>query len=75
MLKLIPSNEPRFAVFDYPYSTNEKPPRHLSKLLFIGWSPDESEVKSKMIYASAKVNFKNKLGIAKDVQATDLSDV
>ena len=74
-VKLLPSNEPRFAVFDYPYVTDEKPPRHLSKLLFIGWSPDNSVVKEKMTYASTKVSFKNTLGIGKDHQATDFSDV
>ena len=74
-LKLLPRDEPRFAVFDYAYETDEKPPRHLSKLIFIGWSPDNSAVKKKMIYSSAKVSFKNKLGIAKDLQATDLSDL
>ena len=71
----MPSAEPRFAVFDYPYETDEKPPRHLSKLVFIGWSPDNSDVKLKMVYASAKITFKNKLGMAKDLQAVDLSDV
>lgn len=75
-VKLLPATEPRFCVFDYPYVTNEKPPRHLSKLLFIGWSPDDSDVKPKMTYASAKMSFKMKLpGISKEVQATDFSYV
>jgi len=74
-VKLLPLNEPRFAVFNYPYTIYEKPTRHLSKLIFIGWSPDSSDVKLKVAYSSLKINFMTKLGMTKDLQAVDLSDV
>ena len=74
-VKLLPLNEPRFAVFNYPYTTDEKPPKHPSKLIFIGWSPDNSDVKLKMLYASRKVTFMKQLDMAKHLKATDLSDV
>lgn len=70
----LPRNEPRFAVFDYHFISNDGHARE--KLIFVHWSPDTSPVGSKMLYASSKENLKKRLsGIAKEFQATDDSDL
>ena len=72
----IPKSEQRFGIFDYEFKTNEKPPRAISKLIFIAWSPDDSDAKLRMIYASTKEKFRSKLvGTNHVVQANDYSDV
>lgn len=39
-------------------------------------APETSRIKSKMVYASSKENFKRRLvGLSKEVQATDASEV
>ena len=37
-----------------------------SKIIFVFWAPDEAPMFGKMIYATAKENFKKYLGISKD---------
>jgi len=70
----LPDAEPRYAVVDFAYSTDDGRPQ--SKLLFVLWSPDNSPVKFKMVYASSKDNIKRKLvGVAKELQANDRSEV
>ena len=75
-VKVLPKTEARYAVFDYTYKTDEKPPREVSKIVFVYWSPDDGPSRPKMIYAITKEDFKKKLvGIAKDLQANTLADV
>lgn len=70
----LPQNEPRYAVVDFEYKTDDGRPQ--AKLLFVLWSPDESPIKKKMVYASSKDNLKRKLvGVAKELQANDPSEV
>lgn len=72
----LPKDQTRFAVFDFPYTTEEKPPRSIEKLIFIYWSPDDATSKDKMVSATTKEGFKKRLvGLAKDIQAKDISDV
>eukprot|EP00743_Colponemidia_sp_Colp-15_P000620 GILK01000693.1.p1 GENE.GILK01000693.1~~GILK01000693.1.p1 ORF type:complete len:150 (+),score=24.93 GILK01000693.1:40-450(+) len=73
-LSLLPENDCRYAVFDYEFNTTDGRPQ--SKLVFFAWSPDTSSVKTKMTYSASKQKFKAMLvGLAKEVQATDPSDV
>jgi len=66
--------EPRFIVLDYHYTVEQV--RNLEKIVFIQWSPDNAPVSLKMLYASAKEDFKKKLqGIAKAHQATDQGEL
>ena len=58
-LKEVAENEPRYAVVDYHYNTEDGRPQ--DKLLFIGWSPDTCGVKPKMTYASTKDALQKKL--------------
>ncbi|XP_074567680.1 actin-depolymerizing factor-like [Curcuma longa] len=69
-----PSNECRYAVFDFDFVTDENCQK--SKIFFISWSPDASKVRSKMLYASSKDRFKRELdGIQVELQATDPSEM
>ncbi|KAI3471133.1 hypothetical protein Pfo_027796 [Paulownia fortunei] len=70
----LPSDECRYAVFDFDFITNENCQK--SKIFFIAWSPDTSKVRMKMVYASSKDRFKRELdGIQVELQATDPSEM
>ncbi|KAK4436298.1 putative glucan endo-1,3-beta-glucosidase GVI [Sesamum alatum] len=70
----LPSDECRYAVFDFDFTTNENCQK--SKIFFIAWSPDTSSVRMKMVYASSKDRFKRELdGIQVELQATDPSEM
>lgn len=74
--KSLPRDNSRFIVYDFHYLSNDKPAREVEKLIFIYWSPEGTSAKEKMLSAAAKGNFRKELsGIARDIQATDLSDV
>jgi len=69
----LPSDQPRYAVIDYAFS---KEGAHQEKLILIVWSPENSAVRSKMLVASSKENFKRRLeGINRELQATDPSEL
>ncbi|CEL94944.1 unnamed protein product [Vitrella brassicaformis CCMP3155] len=73
-LKELPEEEPRYAVVDVPYDTDDGRPQ--SKLVFFFWAPDTAKVKPKMVYASSKDILKKKLeGLAKEIQANDVSEL
>jgi cofilin len=70
----LPSDECRYAVFDYDFFSEENVPK--SKIFFIAWSPDTSRIRSKMLYASSKDRFRRELdGIQIELQATDPSEM
>eukprot|EP00441_Pelagodinium_beii_P034187 CAMPEP_0197649914 /NCGR_PEP_ID=MMETSP1338-20131121/30251_1 /TAXON_ID=43686 ORGANISM="Pelagodinium beii, Strain RCC1491" /NCGR_SAMPLE_ID=MMETSP1338 /ASSEMBLY_ACC=CAM_ASM_000754 /LENGTH=134 /DNA_ID=CAMNT_0043224219 /DNA_START=72 /DNA_END=476 /DNA_ORIENTATION=- len=70
----LPENEPRYAVVDFSYSTDDGRPQ--DKLLFIAWSPDNCGVKPKMLYSSSKDAISKKLtGIHKAMQINDSADL
>jgi len=73
-VKMLPKDEPRYAAVDFQYSTDDGRPQ--SKLIFVLWSPDNSHVTKKMVYAASKDNIKRKLvGCTKELQANDASEV
>ncbi|KAK4283085.1 hypothetical protein QN277_000080 [Acacia crassicarpa] len=70
----LPSNECRYAIFDFDFVTVENVQR--SKIFFVAWSPDTAKVRQKMVYASSKDRFKRELdGIQFELQATDPSEM
>lgn len=70
----LPANECRYAVYDFDFITDENCQK--SKIFFVAWAPDESRVRSKMVYASSKDRFKRELdGIQVELQATDPSEI
>lgn len=67
-------HECRYAVFDAEFNLNDGQKR--TKLVFFLWSPETAKIKQKMVYTSSKDYLKRKLvGIAKEVQANDDSDL
>ncbi|EPS71217.1 hypothetical protein M569_03542, partial [Genlisea aurea] len=70
----LPSDECRYGVFDFDFTTDENCQK--SKIFFIAWSPDTSNVRMKMVYASSKDRFKKELeGIQVELQATDPTEM
>eukprot|EP00761_Pharyngomonas_kirbyi_P011326 gb/GECH01011351.1/.p1 GENE.gb/GECH01011351.1/~~gb/GECH01011351.1/.p1 ORF type:complete len:138 (+),score=24.56 gb/GECH01011351.1/:1-414(+) len=71
-IKELPKDEPRYAVFDFEFDAGEGT---RNKLVFVNWSPDTAKIKSKMVYASSKNEFKKALvGLAIEIQATDAAE-
>jgi len=73
--KELPEAEPRYALVDVAYTTDEGVQQN--KLCFFFWSPDDkTSVKDRMIYASSKDAIKKKLvGVMKEIQANDPSEL
>ncbi|KAG6595305.1 Actin-depolymerizing factor 1 [Cucurbita argyrosperma subsp. argyrosperma] len=70
----LPADECRYAVYDFDFVTEENCQK--SRIFFLAWSPDNSRVRSKMIYASSKERFKRELdGIQVELQATDPTEM
>ncbi|EPQ51060.1 actin depolymerizing factor, partial [Gloeophyllum trabeum ATCC 11539] len=70
----LPENECRWAVYDFEYEKEGGGKRN--KLCFIAWSPDDSKIKQKMLFASSKDALRKTLvGIAAEIQGTDPSEV
>ncbi|GER50999.1 actin-depolymerizing factor family protein [Striga asiatica] len=70
----LPADECRYAVYDFDFVTSENCQK--SKIFFIAWSPDTSNVRMKMVYASSKDRFKRELdGIQVELQATEPSEM
>ncbi|KAI8912672.1 hypothetical protein EDD86DRAFT_201989 [Gorgonomyces haynaldii] len=68
-----PSNECRYAVYDFDYSTPDGP---RNKLLFYVWVPDTAKGLGKMLYASSKEAIKRKLdGVFAEIQCTDAAEI
>ncbi|WVF70935.1 cofilin [Kwoniella sp. CBS 6097] len=71
----LPEKECRWAVYDYEYSLPGGEGIR-NKLVFVMWSPDDANVKNKMIFASSKDALRRRLeGIHIEIQATDFSEI
>ena len=70
----LPKTDCRYAIFDFEY---EKPGEgQRNKICFYAWSPDTAKIKQKMVYAASKDALRKKLlGVAAEIQGTDLSEV
>ncbi|PWN36761.1 uncharacterized protein FA14DRAFT_176066 [Meira miltonrushii] len=63
-----------YAVYDVEYQKGEEGKRN--KICFFTWSPDDSKIKQKMLYASSKDALRKSLvGISSEIQGTDMSEV
>merc|ERR1712098_419979 len=73
-LAAVPENEPRYAVCDVKFETDDGRPQE--KLVFFLWSPDSCGVRDKMLYASSKDALRKKLdGVHREIQANDRSEL
>eukprot|EP00736_Rhodelphis_marinus_P011870 Rmarinus@m.10506 len=65
--------ESRYVFYDFPFTKNGL---DTTKCVLIVWCPDDAPIKNKMIYTSSKKGLVTKLdGIAKEMQATDASEM
>ncbi|WWC88140.1 cofilin [Kwoniella dendrophila CBS 6074] len=71
----LPEKECRWAVYDYEF-TLPGGEGIRNKLVFVVWSPDDANVKNKMMFASSKDALRRRLeGIHIEIQATDFSEI
>lgn len=59
LFEILPKDDCRFAFFNLDYMEGAG---HRTKLFFVLWVPSDAKPKSKMVFASAAVPFKSKLG-------------
>ena len=70
----LPPKGCRYIVYDLSFESADGGER--SKILFIVWAPDSAKIKEKMLITSTKDNVKKKfVGIGKEIQATDMSEI
>lgn len=70
----LPENDCRYAVFDFDFVTSENCQK--SKIFFISWSPDQSQIRAKMLYATSKERIRRELdGVHYEIQATDPAEM
>mmetsp|Transcript_34511 Transcript_34511/g.31201 ORF Transcript_34511/g.31201 Transcript_34511/m.31201 type:complete len:138 (-) Transcript_34511:242-655(-) len=75
-LQKLPKDDFKIAVFDFEYTTEEKPPRTVGKIILIYWCPDECPPKVKMVSASTFTSFQKRLnGVSRSIQAKYSSDL
>ncbi|KNE63803.1 hypothetical protein AMAG_16320 [Allomyces macrogynus ATCC 38327] len=73
-VEALPAADCRYAVYDLEFEHPEGGLRN--KIVFVTWAPDTAPVRAKMIYAGSKDAIRKKLvGVATEVQATDLSEI
>lgn len=66
-------NEPLYVILDVKCMTKDS--RKSSKLYFIGWCPEESGVREKMLFASTFTQLANTLNISVRITAHSISDL
>ncbi|KZS95901.1 actin depolymerizing factor [Sistotremastrum niveocremeum HHB9708] len=73
LIAQLPGSEPRWAVLDFGYESGEG---KRNKICFISWSPDDSKIKQKMVYASSKDALRKSLvGVHAEIQATSYEEL
>lgn len=71
--KTLPETDCRYIVYDFEF---EHQGAKKTRLFFLLWSPEESKVRSKMIYASSQEGVVNKLeGVQRQLQCTDMDEL
>ncbi|KAK4740338.1 hypothetical protein R3W88_004035 [Solanum pinnatisectum] len=70
----LPKDDCRYAVFDFDFVTVDNCRK--SKIFFIAWSPTESRIRAKILYATSKAGLRRVLdGISYELQATDPTEM
>jgi len=70
---LLNETECRYFIYDFEYIASDV---KKSRVVLICWTPEESKIKSKMMYASSKISLQGSLeGIQTMVQATDTDEI
>ncbi|XP_019734411.1 cofilin-2-like [Hippocampus comes] len=71
-IKMLPSDDCRYIVFDVAYGTKESGDK--TQLLFIAWAPEDAPIKCKMVHASSKDYIKKELGLENEWDLHDMAD-
>lgn len=67
--KTLPKTDCRYIIYDFTFDYQGA---QKNRLFFLLWSPEDSKVRSKMIYASSQEGVVNKLeGIQRQLQCTE----
>ena len=70
----LPENEGRYGLIDIEFESDDGRPT--SKLVFISWNPDNSPIRSKMLYSGSKEAIKSTLaGVGIHMNAVDYSEL
>ncbi|XP_062200567.1 actin-depolymerizing factor 10-like [Phragmites australis] len=70
----LPANDCRYAVYDLDFVSDDNCRK--SKIFFISWSPSDSRIRAKIIYAVSRNQFRHELdGVHFEIQATDPDDM
>lgn len=70
----LPKDDCRYAVFDFDFVTVDNCRK--SKIFFIAWSPTESRIRAKILYATSKAGLRRVLdGVSYELQATDPTEM
>lgn len=73
-LACLPAEDYRYAVFDLEFTTGDG--LHHKKPFFCFWAPDAAPLKNRMLYATAKENFKAELDtLGKDITLCSKDEV
>eukprot|EP00753_Platysulcus_tardus_P019636 PLAT7383.1.p1 GENE.PLAT7383.1~~PLAT7383.1.p1 ORF type:complete len:142 (+),score=45.98 PLAT7383.1:208-633(+) len=76
MVEQLPPTDCRYVVYDLHFVDEADAGRKIDKIVFLHWAPDESSIKSRMLYASSKDALKKKLSsLSVEFQATDMAEV
>ena len=72
---MVAQKEPRFGLVELPHPGPGG--QEVSQVVFIHWSPEDSSIRTKMLYASSAESFKNSLpsSVKVKVQSTDASEI
>ncbi len=65
-------SEPMFVVLDFKYEVES---RKCSKLYFIGWCPEKTTVKNKMLFSTTFAHLANTLNVQKRITAHTKNDI
>ncbi|KAJ7318653.1 cofilin [Desmophyllum pertusum] len=72
-IKLFRMDECLYALYEFTYQTEDRGPA--SKIVFFSWTPEDSQ-EERMIYASSRVLFQNKISPhMPSVEATEQDDL
>ncbi|XP_008680099.2 actin-depolymerizing factor isoform X1 [Zea mays] len=70
----LPTDDCRYAVYDLDFVSDDNCRK--SKIFFISWSPSDSRIRAKTIYAVSRNQFRHELdGVHFEIQATDPDDM
>ncbi|ABN66679.2 cofilin/tropomyosin-type actin-binding protein [Scheffersomyces stipitis CBS 6054] len=72
LVEELPDNSPRYVVLSYPFKTPDG--RLKTPLVLLYWMPPTSSQETRMLYAGAVEEFREKAGVSKLIKVEDEDD-